>query len=509
MPGWSMNFSPYLPDGAAARLKAYVYRGEDRSPIYNYLWRPLCRNTVRFFPVWLAANVITVLALAVAVFNHVSLWWYMPKVALSLNDSAEATALLPVAEQAEVLRNGVAFGTARYDAFRAAIDASGAAVPPWVFIAAGVGLVLYQYLDNIDGHQARRTGTASPLGLLMDHGCDAFNTIVGSMSIATATGCGPTWKTWFVMSTAVVVFFCNTWEEYYRGALILPVFNGANEGVAVAASLYFYTASQGPAFWLQRLAVPAASVPTGVTAVLQSTVVPTGLTGEWVPLLELVTFDDDGTVGIMFNTALVLFMFLSGCFTVLGNVYEVWRAVQAPLKEGEEAHGRYGNTWLMRRFPFVHALTRLLPLAVMLVLGNVWFFTSTFGVFAAHPRIYCWTIGLLFTKLCIHLMVAHLTSTEFHPLRRTMIPFLYIAGHVCLTLYRRGVDTGVDGVVDERLVLFEFFALSTVTFLHLAVNVATETASALDVPVFSVPAAKQRATLEREAAERKAANKRN
>ena len=49
--------------------------------------------------------------------------------------------------------------------------------PPWpATLAAAVGLFLYQSLDAIDGKQARRTGTSSPLGELFDHGCDSLST---------------------------------------------------------------------------------------------------------------------------------------------------------------------------------------------------------------------------------------------------------------------------------------------------------------------------------------------
>lgn len=33
----------------------------------------------------------------------------------------------------------------------------------------------YSTLDAIDGKQARRTKSSSPLGQLFDHGCDAFS----------------------------------------------------------------------------------------------------------------------------------------------------------------------------------------------------------------------------------------------------------------------------------------------------------------------------------------------
>jgi ethanolaminephosphotransferase len=37
-----------------------------------------------------------------------------------------------------------------------------------------VAILTYTNLDCIDGKQARRTGSSSPLGQLFDHGCDAI-----------------------------------------------------------------------------------------------------------------------------------------------------------------------------------------------------------------------------------------------------------------------------------------------------------------------------------------------
>ena len=39
----------------------------------------------------------------------------------------------------------------------------------------GLGLFIYQSLDAIDGKQARRTNTSTPLGELFDHGCDSVS----------------------------------------------------------------------------------------------------------------------------------------------------------------------------------------------------------------------------------------------------------------------------------------------------------------------------------------------
>ncbi len=43
-------------------------------------------------------------------------------------------------------------------------------------------------LDNMDGKQARRTKTSSPLGMMFDHGCDALVTFVFSTGLGTIVG---------------------------------------------------------------------------------------------------------------------------------------------------------------------------------------------------------------------------------------------------------------------------------------------------------------------------------
>lgn len=49
--------------------------------------------------------------------------------------------------------------------------------PQWVHFYIAFVLLAYMALDAVDGKQARRTGTSSPLGQLFDHGCDAINLI--------------------------------------------------------------------------------------------------------------------------------------------------------------------------------------------------------------------------------------------------------------------------------------------------------------------------------------------
>ena len=444
----SLNLTRYLPPDAGPRLKAYKYSGEDRSYIYKYFWRPTCVKLVNYLPRWLAPNVITVTALVLVLIAHALFAYYMPDLTL---------------------------------------PSDGEQPPPWVFYYAAVSLFLYQLLDNMDGHQARRTGTSSPLGLLMDHGCDALNTCVGSLSAASALCMGPTWKTWSAVMIAVIVFFANTLEEYYRGSLVLPVINGANEGIVLVVVCYVLSGYYGAGIWLQTFRIPAIYVPVQVTQLFKT-----------VPLLKMGEGLDLETGDLVFqlNTVLLALMVGSGVMCTLGNIYELWVATRK--KKADRDHGaKYGVSWLCREYPFFHSLTRAIPLIGISILANLWFFCSPSIVFQAHPRIYCWTVGLLYTKLSIHLMIAHLCSTEFHPFRRTLVPFFAIGLHWFLSAFvgaknvQLGLGAGNGIFDDEELLLFEFFALSCATFLHLVVNAVLETKEALGVPVWTMPKVKK------------------
>ena len=486
----SVNMKAYLPPNAEEKLRTYVYRGEDRSLLYKHMWRPLCRAIAPRLPYWLAPNVITVTALLVVIANHVSLYWYLPNLAPEPEKYGEC--------------------------------------PPIFLILSGCGLLVYQLLDNLDGHQARRLGVSSPLGLLMDHGCDAFNCIIGALSICCATGLGPTWRSWWVVLSTLITFFMNTWEEYYRGELVLPHVNGPNEGLLIAVLVYFTSAAKGISFWTNNfLLVPTSLLPSClqreavhegllslfrqthfkrmgyletrpidayvgdfITAVYDPTA-PDAIKG---PAAWYSPFGGDGgsSIEISFGTLFYLFMCLASAMTVFGNIYQV--AVAVRRSEAEHRHGRYTDRTLVSKLPFLHAITRLIPLTVVTVIANMWLAASPTDIFFQHPRLFSWTVGLLFTKLAVHLMIAHLCSVEFHPFRRTLVPFFYVIGHFLFSIYKNHQIPHID----ESVTLFEFLMLSAIPFAHLAINVINEMSKTLEVPVFVVPKAKQIAAAKKE-----------
>lgn len=67
--------------------------------------------------------------------------------------------------------------------------------PRWASALCALGLFFYQSLDAIDGKQARRTNSSSPLGELFDHGCDSISTVFVALSacISAQLGFYPKW----------------------------------------------------------------------------------------------------------------------------------------------------------------------------------------------------------------------------------------------------------------------------------------------------------------------------
>ena len=64
------------------------------------------------------------------------------------------------------------------------------ALPLWVNVFAAFSIFMYQTMDAVDGKQARRTGSSSPLGQLFDHGCDALTTTFVLLLTLQAARCG-------------------------------------------------------------------------------------------------------------------------------------------------------------------------------------------------------------------------------------------------------------------------------------------------------------------------------
>ena len=76
-----------------------------------------------------------------------------------------------------------------YDySFEAASKIENYPIPKWVFLVTGINVFVAYTLDGIDGKQARRTGTSTPVGELFDHGLDSYSTLFIMIYVFTLFG---------------------------------------------------------------------------------------------------------------------------------------------------------------------------------------------------------------------------------------------------------------------------------------------------------------------------------
>ena len=116
-------------------------------------------------------------------------------------------------------------------------------------LISAICVFLYQTLDNMDGKQARRTHTSSALGMFFDHACDAINATLISIPVAAALGTGWTMNCFFGLWCAYIAFYFQTWEECYAGVMILPVINGASEGLLILMGMCICSYLYGVHWW--------------------------------------------------------------------------------------------------------------------------------------------------------------------------------------------------------------------------------------------------------------------
>ena len=197
---------PLLTSQHLENIRNYKYHGADTSYTYIYVlspWAQFCVDT--FVPLWMAPNLITLLGLFASVVSTTCVLLYNPT-----------------------------------------LSADG---PRWLAALTGICLFLYQTLDNMDGKQARRTGSGSALGELFDHGCDAINAGLAAIPVSSTLGTGWTMGIFFCLWCSMVPFYFETWEEYHVGSMILPFFNGPSDCLCLAVLMCFVTYFYGAQYW--------------------------------------------------------------------------------------------------------------------------------------------------------------------------------------------------------------------------------------------------------------------
>ncbi|XP_037086484.1 cholinephosphotransferase 1-like isoform X2 [Pollicipes pollicipes] len=273
-------------------------------------------------PLWLAPNLITLAGLAVNIITTLILVYYSP-------------------------------------------DAKGK-TPQWACFLVALGLFIYQSLDAIDGKQARRTGTSSPLGELFDHGCDSVSVIFVVVGVSTMTSLGEYPMMMFVVCfTAISLFYCAHWQTFVSGTLKFGKIDVTEEQWCVIG-LYLVGAVFGPDVWNTQI--------TGTNLKVKALPVLLGLAPTAVHLVGSFKVILTGGVG----------------------------------KNGSSVAG-------------TSVLSPSIPLALVVVPAFVIYRKSLQIVYETHPVLYIFAFAMVASKVTCKLVVAHMTKSELEYFDSCMI----------------------------------------------------------------------------------------
>ncbi|XP_014612035.1 PREDICTED: cholinephosphotransferase 1 isoform X3 [Polistes canadensis] len=310
-----------LSPGQLKRLSEHKYSCTTNSLLDAFL-QPWWDWLVSKVPLWLAPNLITVLGLIVNIVTTLILVYYSPD---------------------------------------AKVEA-----PRWACFLCALGLFIYQSLDAIDGKQARRTGTSTPLGELFDHGCDSISTVFVALSacIAVQLGYYPTWM-FFQCFCAMTLFYCAHWQTYVSGSLRFGKVD-VTEAQFTIIGIHLISAIFGPRIWMMELPY----------------------TGTEVKIFPLWA-----AVGIA-----ILLAQSSISVILAGGV------------------GKNGST-----VAGTSVLSPIIPFSFVVVPAFIIYRKSAEHVYENHPALYILAFGMVAAKVTNRLVVAHMTKNEMQYLDSSLI----------------------------------------------------------------------------------------
>ncbi|EGG14162.1 CDP-alcohol phosphatidyltransferase [Cavenderia fasciculata] len=121
--------------------------------------------------------------------------------------------------------------------------------PRWCYLAVAFLIFAYQTLDNVDGKQARRTKSSSPLGELFDHVCDAISVAMFAVVMSATLRVGPKWA-FISLFVGIWPFYLAHWEEYHAGILVMGEFNGPTEAQVLFMIIEIITCIFSSDIWI-------------------------------------------------------------------------------------------------------------------------------------------------------------------------------------------------------------------------------------------------------------------
>ncbi|CAO3597239.1 unnamed protein product [Absidia cylindrospora] len=395
----SLLSSDFLTQEQLENLKYYKYAAVDKSFTTKYILRHYWNAAIELFPMWIAPNLITLTGLIFMMVNVIFAAVFNPD-----------------------------------------MDGEG---PRWMYFSFAAGLWLYSTFDNVDGKQARRTGTSSPLGELVDHGIDALNCSMAAVLQAAGIGLGHSVAAVALYAIAMLGFYLSTAEEYHTGVLYLGYVNAPTEGVILTCTLFIISGIYGPSVYHRPVSY-------------------------YLP--QLVNYLPSSIVSLSVAHALLNWIGLMALFTHLPVcLYAMYKACRKNNK------------------PFIRTmLVQNLPMAVYTITFLSWVLSPYSTILTHHHFIlYALTTGIVFGRIASKIIVAHLTKSRFPRFTVLLIPL--IGGAVISNLPRLNAIDPIFTPETEYLYLCSFFLFALVAYLRWAIVVINSFCGYLGINCFTIP----------------------
>ncbi|XP_038637072.1 cholinephosphotransferase 1 isoform X2 [Scyliorhinus canicula] len=229
--------------------------------------------------------------------------------------------------------------------------------PAYVYILCGLGLFIYQSLDAIDGKQARRTNSSSPLGELFDHGCDSFSTVMVGLGtcLAVHLGTDPDLM-FFCCFVGVFMFYCAHWQTYVSGSLRFGKIDVTEVQICIML-IFFLSAIGGATLWDYQIPV-------------------LGLRMKILPVFGIIA----------------------------GAIYSCTNYFRVIFSGGT---GKNGST-----IAGTSVLSPSLHIGLVITMATMIYKKSTTRLFEDHPCLYVLMFGCVASKITNKLVVAHMTKSK-------------------------------------------------------------------------------------------------
>lgn len=388
-------------------LKTYKYKGGDRGYLWRYFYDPAARKLVNYLPRGLAPNLLTVFGFFFSLLPFILLF--------SIS------------------------GTHMY-------SEPGNPIPRWFYVVEAFSYFFYRMLDEMDGKQARRTGNSSPLGLLFDHGLDAFTMGFQAMVMAKCLQVGDNMKGVVAVMAPCASFHFSTLEEYYTGGLFLGPCNGVTDGSIGVYFVFLLMAVAGNDFW--RWPVANSGTPNEIL------------------LVDLVVY-----LNVIIQIVVIIMC--------LKNIFDHQRK---QLAEGEVTGEPLNNKDLV--VSIVGYFIPMVALTLLAIMGKEPLIDYP-PVEGFSPLFYLILLQcLLMAHLTISLQVAHITKTHYSPFKSRLMLLQLAAVFFIYLLHLIGLNTFTKQFYTDSILVL--FSLQLLFQTHFVLKVFKEVACALEIRVFCV-----------------------